>query len=140
MREGVQKIHLSLEKRESITDNRLIPVQARPYRGPKDRTYQVYHFKSQYKAVRKLAVLLSEEDEDFLDRLAEADKKKFETLPNRRRRISEDKELLPGHETHEVKGFHLELKHDKTQQRKFAETMCEVADVDFSTDRHPRIK
>lgn len=140
MREGVQEIHLSLEKRESITDNRLISVQARPYRGQMDRTYQVYHFKSQYRAVRKLAVLLSEEDDDFLDRLAESDRKKSETIPNRRRRVSEDRELLPGHDPHEVKEFHLELKHDKTQQRKFAETMCEVANVDFSTDRHPRIR
>lgn len=139
MREEIQEVYLSLEKGGSITDNRLILVRDLPYGAHRDKKYCVRHFKYQYEAVRKLAVLFSEEDDDFLNRLVEMDKRKSESTPNRRRRVSEDKSILPGHKIHEVEGFYLELKHDKTQQRNLAKTMCEVADVDFSTERHPRI-
>lgn len=133
MNEEIQEVYLSLE--DEWSDNELILVRALPYGIQRDKTYQVRHFKNQYEAVQKLAEVLSEEDGDFLDRLVEEDKRRTEDTPNKKRWVSGDKSKLTEHKIHEIDGFHLKLKHDRIQQRKFARIMCEAADVEYLEER-----
>lgn len=139
MSEEIQKVHLDLEGKNSILDNKLILVWASPYGAQRDKTYRVRHFEHQYNAILELAKQLANENSDFLDRLVEIDRKKFESIPNRKRWVAEDRSILPGHKIHEMEGFYLELKHDRIQQGNFAKVLCEAADVEFSPERRLRI-
>jgi hypothetical protein len=133
MNEEIQEVYLSLE--DEWSGNELILVWAFPYGVQRDKTYQVRHFKHQYEAVQKIAEALSEEDGNFLDRLVKEDERKTEVTPNKKRWVSRDKSNLTEHKIHEIDGFYLKLKHDRIQQRKFAEMMCEAADVKYLEER-----
>ena len=109
----------------------------------RDKTYQVYFFPTQEQAIFKLAKILSNEDDDFLSRLVEADRMEVENNNQRvNRYFAADESKLPGRTVREVNGTYLELHGNKSYRYDRAKTMCEIAEVEIKwgpSERHIEI-
>lgn len=130
MTEEIKKVHLDLRKRGSFLDTKLILVWEPQYRTSQDGKYKVRHFQHQKYAILELAEVLLNEDDDFANRLVEADRKEIENNNQRDNRyFAERKSELPERDVEEVDGIFLEVHGNRSARYGLAKTMCDVAGV-----------
>jgi len=100
--------------------------------------YEVFRQVNQYEVVEQSLEVLSDENDNFIERLADFDKEYYENEPRRKNRyVSEDKKSLPTGQKVQKETHWVYLPPNIGFKKRLIKQMCKVAEVSFQHKRVP---